>query len=111
MSLGKLVLVTGDTVTLQYQLVSAETGFPIDITGNTFIFAAKLNPSEATFIIDPIAGSIDDAASGKFSFEVLVPDDPDDGVYEIEMTVPGPKITTLTPGGGLPISISQEIIT
>ena len=111
MSLSKLVLVTGDTVTLQYQLVSGENGFPIDITGNTFKFAAKLNPTETAFIIDPIDGVIDDAVNGKFSFEVAVPVDPNDGVYEIEMTIPGPKVTTLTPGGGLPISISQEIIT
>ena len=66
MSLTKLVLVTGDTVTLRYQLIS--DGFPVDITGNSFKFAAKLNPSEATFIIDPVDGDIDDAAAGKFSF-------------------------------------------
>ena len=110
MSLSKLVFVTGDTVALQYQLVSEDTGFPVDITDKTFKFAAKLKPSETTYIIDPIDGTIDDAALGKFSFEVDVPTDPNDGVYEIEMKDTLDKALTLTPGGGLPITISQEVI-
>lgn len=108
MSFEKLVFVTGDTVTLQYQLTS--DSFPVDITGNTFKFAAKLKPSDAAFIIDPVAGVIDDAADGKFSFEIAVPATDNDGVYEVEMTIPGPKKITLTPGGGVPVSIALEVI-
>ena len=110
MSFSKLNFVTGDVVNLPYQLVSKDTGFPINITGNTFRFAAKLKPSESTYIIDPVDGTIDDAAAGKFSFDITLPDDPDDGVYEVEMLVAGVDPLTLTPGGGVAITISQEII-
>jgi hypothetical protein len=110
MSFEPLVLVTGDTVVLQYQVISEDTGFPVDITGNTFKFAAKLDPTQATYIIDPIDGSIDDAALGKFSFIVPVPATPDNGVYEVEMQDGGGAALTLTPGGGVAITIALEVI-
>lgn len=110
MSFIPLNLVTGDTVSLQYQIISGDTGLPVDITGNTFKFAGKNKPSDTAFIIDPVIGVIDDAVNGKFSFEISVPATANEGVYEVEMQDSGGKALTLTPGGGVRLTISLEVI-
>ena len=109
--LKKLIFVVGDTITLNYQLLSFQTGFPVDITGNDLKFGMKLDPAEVAYLIGPVDGVIVDGTEGTFSFTFLVPDTPNDGVYEIEMTAPVDLKLTLTTGGGQPASIRKDIIT
>ena len=110
-SCDKLILVTGDTVTQEYQLVSGTTGLPENITGMFFKFGVKLSPSAPAYLIGPIDGVITDAVNGRFKFTYLIPATPDNGVREIQMDDGAGTVTTLTRGGGLPTSIVKEIIT
>jgi len=107
MSFRILEFVTDDTVTLPYQL--KENGLPKDITGLTFEFAARELPGSAVYKIDPVVADIDDVATGLFSFAIDLPAAPFNGVYEIVMKS-GADETTLTPPGGIEITVSQDII-
>lgn len=102
-----LLVVLDDTRTLPYQV--KKDGAVVDITGWTFAFEVKDVPGGTT-IIGPVAGTIDDVANGKFSFEVLFDTLLDTGVYEITRTVGGKK-RALTPGNGVKIEIVEKIVT
>lgn len=104
---SELLKVLDDQQTLPYQVT--RDGGAVDITGWAFSFAVKELPEDVGYIIDPVAGDIDDAAEGEFSFDVLFDTLVESGVYEITATVGGKK-TTLTPGNGVKIQIVESII-
>lgn len=108
--MNPIEIVKGDTVTKRYQL--QKDGVAQPITGMTFKFAVKAKYTDTTYLINPITATIDDAANGKFSF-VIGPPDTDTvmtGVFEITMTDGAGKRTTLTPKGGFPFEISENLI-
>lgn len=78
-----LVFETSESATLRYQL--NEIDAPKDITGMTFRFAAKVHHTDATYAIEPVVGVVDDAAGGKFSFELTMPPTPFAGLYSVVM--------------------------
>jgi len=102
-----LTFETGETVTLLYQL--REDGAAKDITGMGFIFAAKERHTDAAYMVAPVAGAIDDAASGRFSFEVTMPSSPFAGVYGVVMEAGG-KRTVLTSPGGDGIRVLESLV-
>jgi hypothetical protein len=103
-----LLVVLDDTKTLRYQI--KRDGVVVDITGWTFEFGVKENPGDAAFVIGPVAGTIDDAANGKFSFEVLFDTLLELGVYEINYSSSSGIKETLTPGNGVEIRIVEKIL-
>ena len=101
----------GDTVTLKYQI--KEDGVAKDITGMAFKFAVKERLSDATFKIATVDGTTDDAANGKFSFELIATETDQAafaGLYEISMYDSGGAKTTLTPVGGLPFRLVEDMM-
>jgi hypothetical protein len=111
MSFNVLKIPKGDTAELRYQL--KEDGAAKDITGMTFKFSVKENLSDAAHKIGPVAGTIDDAALGKFSFE-LTPTETNQatfkGLYSVAM-FDGAARTTLTPAGGVEFRLVEDITT
>ena len=104
-------VVRGDTVTLKYQL--REDNVAKDITGMTFKLAVKEKLTDSGHKISPVDGTIDDAANGKFSF-VLTSTETDQtpfrGLMEIAMYDGSGDKTTLTPAGGLPFRLVEDVI-
>jgi len=108
--MNTIEIVKGETVTKRYQV--KENSVAKDITGMTFKFAVKEKYTDATYLINPITGTIDDAANGKFSFEIGPPntDTVLQGVFEITMTDGSGKKTVLTPAKGVAFRIVENII-
>jgi len=101
---------TGETVTLRYQVRDTVTGLPRDITGMSFRFAAKEKHTDAAYKIAPVAGAIDDAASGLFHITLDMPGTPFTGVYSVVMEDAGAKRTVLSRAGGNPITVVENLI-
>ena len=101
----------GDKATLRYQL--REDGAGKDITGMGFKLAVKEKLTDSGHKISPVDGTIDDAANGKFSF-VLTSTETDQapfrGLMEIAMYDGSGDKTTLTPAGGLPFRLVEDVI-
>ena len=101
----------GDKATLRYQL--REDGAAKDITGMSFKLAVKEKLTDSGHKISPVDGTIDDAANGKFSF-VLTSTETDQspfrGLMEIAMYDGSGDKTTLTPAGGLPFRLVEDVI-
>ncbi|MCK5548299.1 MAG: hypothetical protein KAI64_04745 [Thermoplasmata archaeon] len=107
MSFSIQQFVINDTVTLRYQI--KENGLPKNITGLEFKYGARVLPSSVNYKIGPIDAIITDAENGFFEFTILLPSEPFNGVYEITMFA-GIIETTLTPPGGVEITVVQDII-
>ena len=103
-----LIFETNETATLRYQLI--ENGEPRDITGMTFIFAAKKKNTDQAYMIAPVIGIIDDAINGKFSFEADIPSSQFAGVYSVTMTDAGGRRTVLTERGGTVIRVYESLV-
>ena len=102
--------VKGDAITLSYQL--KENGASKDISGMTFKFGAKEKIDDMQYKIEPVSGLIENSGEGKFSFTLTGAQTNIvfSGVYEITMYDSFLKKTTLTPSGGVPIKITENII-
>lgn len=109
--MNPIEITRGDKVTLSYQL--KEDGTPKDITGMTFKLAVKEGLTDASYKIDPVTGTIDDAAYGKFSF-ALTDTETDQaafaGLMEISMYDASSNKTTLTSAGGLSFRLVEDIV-
>jgi hypothetical protein len=104
-------VVRGDSVTLKYQL--KEDDVAKDITGMTFKFAVKENITDTTQKIGPVDGTIDDAAGGRFSFELtaaMTDQAPFAGRAEIAMYDSQSRKITLSPPAGLEFRLVEDII-
>ena len=99
---------TNETASLRYQLI--DNGEPRDITGMTFMFAAKERNTDLAYRISPVSGSIDDAVNGKFSFEISMPSTQFAGVYSVVMTDAGGRRTVLTERGGTVIRVHESLV-
>ena len=109
--MNPIALTRGDTVTLSYQL--KEDGLEKDITGMTFKLAVKEGITDASYKINPVSGTIDDAATGKFSFELTESEtdqSPFAGVMEIAMYDASSNKTTLTGAGGIAFRLVEDIV-
>ena len=109
--MNPITITRGDKVTLSYQL--KEDGSPKDITGMSFKLAVKEGLEDAAYRIDPIDGTIDDAASGKFSFALTSTEtdqSPFRGVMEISMYDAQSNKTTLTAAGGVVFRLVEDIV-
>ena len=104
---SSLLVVLDDVRTLSYKV--QQDGVAVDITGWTFAFEVRDVPG-GTVLLGPVAGAIDVAAEGEFSFEVTFSALIDIGVYEITRTVGGNK-QALTPGNGVKIEVVDKIVT
>jgi|GEM_PF-2906063 hypothetical protein len=108
-----LHIARADTVKLRYQVVSAESGEPQDITGMSFSFAVKERLEDTTYRIGPVSGVVEDAANGVFSFTLTAAETdqaPFSGLYEIVMTDGAGARTTLTPPGGQRFVLRENVI-
>ena len=103
-----LTFETAETVTLSYHVM--QDGSAKDITGMSFTFGAKLKHTDTLYEIDPVAGSIDSAAEGKFSFSVTMPDSPFAGLYAVVMTDGVGNRTVLSSRGGDAIKALESLI-
>lgn len=103
-----LVFETDETVTLRYQIT--EDGSAKDIAGMSFIFAAKQGHADTGYMIAPTAGTIDDAAEGRFSMTFTMPSGPFSGVYSIVMEDVGGKRAVLSSPGGDAIRVIESIL-
>lgn len=111
MSLTKKTVIKGDTVTLSYQL--KEDGSPKDISGMSFKLAVKENLTDPACRIGPLTGTVQEAASGKFSFALTATETdqtPFSGVYEIAMYDGSGNRLVVTPPRGVPFSLLEDII-
>ena len=109
--MNPITITRGDTLTLSYQL--REDGVAMDITGMTFKLAVKQGISEASYMIGPVDGTIDDAALGKFSFpltETETGQGPFAGVMEIAMYDVLDNKTTLSAAGGVEFRLVEDIV-
>ncbi len=109
--MNPITITRGDNVTLSYQL--KEDGAAKDITGMSFKLAVKVKAADATFKIDPVTGTIDDEAAGKFSFALTDTETdqaPFAGLMEMAMYDASSNKTTLTPAGGLLFKIVEDIL-
>lgn len=104
-----LILETGETASLAYELRDAQ-GQTVDISGISFTFAAKTRHTEASYMVEPVSGTIDDAPGGRFSFEVTMPLVPFAGVYSVLMQDGTGKRTVLTERGGAGIRVIESLI-
>lgn len=100
---------TNDTVTLRYQYRDALSA-PVDITGLSFKWAAKVLPGDLTYQIGPIDGVITDAANGFFEFTVILPPDGFEGIYEVEQEDGIGRTLTLTQPEGVEIRLIENVI-
>ncbi len=73
MALPVLKFNVDDTKTLKFQLREADKVTPVDITGLVFTFFARDKAGDAVYTIDPVTGTITDAANGQFEFDVAMP--------------------------------------
>ncbi len=105
-----ITITRGDTVTLKYQL--KEDGVALDITVMSFKLAVKERISDTAFKIAAVDGTIDDAATGKFSFALTNTETdqaPFKGLVEIAMYDGSGNKTTLTEPGGVVFRIVEDI--
>lgn len=108
-----LALVVGDIPKIAYQI--KEDDVVVDISGYAFTFGAKIKASDTAYQINPIDGDIDDATAGKFSF--TLEDSSNDsvltstfsGLFEVGMTNSSSERTTITPAGGVLITVRAQI--
>ncbi len=106
-----VTITRGDTVTLSCQL--KEDGAAKDITGMSFKLAVKEGITDASYKVSPVDGTIDDAASGKFSFaltETETDQSPFRGFMEIAMYDSSSNKTTLTGAGGVVFRLVEDIV-
>jgi hypothetical protein len=111
LSLSTITITKADTVTLSFQLF--EDDVVKDITGFTFKFAVKEKVDDTAYKIDPVDGTIDDAANGKFSFDltdVETDQDPFEGRYEISMFDGSGNKLTLSGARGVEFLLVEDII-
>ncbi len=109
--MNPIKITRGDNVTLSYQL--KEDGVAKDITGMSFKLAVKENLTDTAFKIAAVDGTIDDEATGKFSFALTdteTDQSPFAGVMEIAMYDGSGNKTTLTPPGGLAFRLMEDIV-
>ncbi len=109
--MNPIKITRGDNVTLSYQL--KEDGVAKDITGMTFKLAVKEGITDASYKVDPVTGTIDDAATGKFSFElteVETDQSPFAGQMEIAMYNGSGDKTTLSAAGGVEFRLVEDIV-
>ena len=109
--MNPIAITRADTATLSYQLM--EDGVAKDITGMTFKLAVKGKAADDAFKIAAVVGTIDDAATGKFSFTLTDTETdqaPFKGVVEMAMYDGSGNKTTLTPAGGLEFKIVEDIL-
>ncbi|KKL24310.1 hypothetical protein LCGC14_2416630, partial [marine sediment metagenome] len=64
--MNPIKIVRKDTATLSFQV--KEDGVALDITGLTFKLAVKEGMADTAYKVGPLDGTIDDAATGRFSF-------------------------------------------
>jgi len=109
--MNPITITRGDTLTLSYQI--KEDGVAKDITGMSFKLAVKEGITDASYRINPIDGTIDDASSGKFSF-ALTDTETDQaafaGLLELAMYDAQSNKTTLTPAGGVSFRLMEDIV-
>lgn len=103
-----LVFETGESATLRYQIMEDEQ--PKSITGMTFTFAAKIRHDHTVYAIDPVIGTIDDAADGEFSFDLTMPAVAFSGLYSIVMEDSTGKCSVLGSRPGDPIRVLESLI-
>ena len=109
--MNPITITRGDTITLSYQL--KEDGSPKDITGMSFKLAVKEGLEDASYRISPVSGTVDDAATGKFSFaltETETDQSPFRGSMEISMYDASSNKTTLTAAGGVVFRLVEDIV-
>ena len=109
--MNPMTITRGDTITLSYQL--KEDGVAMDITGMSFKLAVKEGMTDTAYKIDPVDGTIDDAALGKFSFALTdteTDQSPFAGVMELAMYDASSNKTTLTAAGGVVFRLVEDIV-
>jgi len=107
MSLPVLKFNVDDTKTLRFQLREADKITPVDITGLVFKFFARDKAGDAAYTIDPVTGTITDAANGQFEFEVAMPSTASNSVYWVTRESGG-EVDTFQPAEGTEIRILEK---
>ena len=107
MSLPVLKFNIDDTKTLSFQLRAADKVTPVDITGLTFKFFARDKAGDATYTIDPVTGTITDAANGRFEFDISMPSTASNSLYWITRESGG-EVDTFGPAEGTEIRILEK---
>ena len=108
MSLPVLKFNVDDSKTLKYQLREADKITPVDITALTFSFFARAEAGAAAYTIGPVAGTITDAANGRFKFAVDMPADATNSLYWITREDGGGNVDTFGPAEGTEIRILDK---
>ena len=107
MALPVLKFNIDDTKTLRFRLFEADKVTPVNITGLTFKFFARNKAGDAAYTIDPVTGTITDAAEGRFEFDVLMPSTKSGSVYWITREAAG-EVDTFGPAEGTEIRILEK---
>ena len=109
--MNPITITRGDTLTFFYQL--KEDGAAKDITGMSFKLAVKERATDTAYKIDPVEGTVDDEALGKFSFALADTETGQAafaGVMEIAMYDGSGNKTTLTAPGGVGFRVVEEVL-
>ncbi len=107
MSLPVLKFNVDDTKNLSLQLREDDKITPVDITGLVFTFFARDKAGDAAYTIDPVTGTITDAANGQFEFEIAMPSTASHSVYWITREAGG-ETDTFQPAEGTEIRILEK---
>jgi hypothetical protein len=107
-SLPVLKFNVDDEKTLKFQLREADRTTPVDITGLTLRFFARVNAGDPDYIISPVVATLTDPVNGRFEFDVTMPSTPDDGLYWIEREGGVGNIDTFPPAKGTEIRILEK---
>lgn len=100
-------LTVGVTTRLEYQWKDSD-GDPVNIAGLTFAFKAVENTGDSPAAIPDVAGTISDAANGRWYFDIL-PTSTFKGKYEIWSVDGASKITPLSRAGGAKIEVVARL--